>query len=98
MLRSLSIPIALVAALAACADSQRRSPPEATTTPRALTSEDADCDGIPDEIEAQIGLDPKDPRDGDDDADGDGVPTAVEVRLGGDPSSPDSDGDGTDDG
>jgi hypothetical protein len=52
------------------------------------TDEDADGDGVPDDIERDLGTDPGSP-----DSDGDGIPDGVEV--GADPANPtDTDGDG----
>lgn len=62
---------------------------------------DADNDGIPDELELFLGLDPGNPDsngngipDGDEDLDGDSVSNRNELILGFDLTSADSDGDG----
>lgn len=62
---------------------------------------DSDADGLPDELERILGLDPQDGDsdhdglpDGQEDLDGDGIPNEVEVILGFDLTSADSDGDG----
>ncbi|MSU62107.1 MAG: hypothetical protein EXS31_06885 [Pedosphaera sp.] len=67
--------------------------------------QDTDQDGIPDDIELLLGLDPKQPStlndgvlDGDRDADGDGLPNSWEILFGYDPRNPDSDGNGIADG
>jgi len=65
---------------------------------------DSDGDGVPDDLEPLLGLDPFDPDtdgdgipDGDEDFDGDGLANAGEVLAGTDPTDPDSDDDGTSD-
>ena len=65
---------------------------------------DRDGDGVPDEVEALLGLDPDladsdgdGILDGQEDFDGDGVPNAVEVALQTDLRSTDSDADGVPD-
>jgi len=62
---------------------------------------DSDSDGLTDNIEAAIGLDPNNPDtdnngvlDGDEDTDGDGLTNLQEVRIGLNPGNQDSDGDG----
>jgi hypothetical protein len=50
---------------------------------------DSDGDRIPDDIESELGTDPRSP-----DSDGDGINDGEEVMLGLDPLSEDSDGDG----
>ena len=55
--------------------------------------DDADNDGLPDDLEVDLGTDPLDP-----DSDDDGVPDGLEVDLGTDPLDPDSDDDGIPDG
>ena len=67
---------------------------------------DADADGVPNELEEQLGLSPisddtdgDGTLDGDEDADGDGAGNALEIAsLGTDPLNPDSDDDGLSDG
>lgn len=67
--------------------------------------DDADRDGIPDDLESLFGFDVHNPdsngngiTDGDEDADNDGLSNAAEILLGYDPFDPDSDGDGVLDG
>lgn len=67
--------------------------------------DDRDGDGVPDELEPVLGLDPDDPDsdgngipDGEEDFDRDGLPNAAEVIFGSDPTSPDSNGNGIPDG
>ena len=59
---------------------------------------DNDADGMDDEWEVSVGLDPTDGGDGSVDTDGDGVINAWEHQLGSHPGSIDSDGDGYADG
>lgn len=54
---------------------------------------DSDGDGIPDDIEQQLGTDPND-----EDTDGDGLTDGEELELGLDPLNPDTDGGGVPDG
>ena len=68
-------------------------------------SVDSDGDGIPDELESFLGLNPNDPDsdndgtpDGLEDSDSDGLSNLGEVLLGLDPSNPDTDANGTADG
>lgn len=68
-------------------------------------SDDTDQDGIPDEVEALIGLDPLNPDsdgddipDGDEDFDNDGLVNRAEILFSLDITNPDSDGDGITDG
>lgn len=70
-----------------------------------FSSVDADIDGVPDDLEAALGLNPTrrdtnndGERDGDEDYDSDGLSNAGELLLGTDPTSADSDGDGIRDG
>ena len=58
-----------------------------------VCDDDTDHDGIPDELERELGTDPRNP-----DTDGDGLSDGREVDLGTDPLEPDTDGDGLDDG
>ncbi len=70
-----------------------------------FSTTDSDNDGVPDDIEPLLGLDPNNPdsdgdgiRDGDEDFDDDGLSNAGEAVLGSDPTNEDSDGDGIKDG
>jgi hypothetical protein len=72
---------------------------------RALSFADADQDGVPDDVEPLLALDPQDPdtdddglHDGSEDFDNDGLSNTSEIVLGADPRDPDSDGDGVLDG
>ena len=63
---------------------------------------DRDGDGVPDDVEPLLGLDPDNPDtdgdgifDGDEDFDGDGLTNFEEIIIGFDPANGDSDGDGT---
>lgn len=76
-----------------------------TSTFRVFDFVDSDRDGVPDDVEGDLGLDPNNPdSDGDnipdglEDPDGDGLPIAGEIFLGTDPTLKDSDGDGINDG
>lgn len=72
----------------------------------AQEDEDPDEDGLPTDVETELGLDPEDPdsdddgvEDGDEDTDGDGLRNRDELRkTRTDPGDKDSDGDGTPDG
>ncbi len=71
-----------------------------TTDSRDLTlaaAQDTDGDGIVDDAEIMLGLDPADPTDGAVDADGDGLSLAEEMALGADPWWWDTDGGGESD-
>jgi hypothetical protein len=66
-----------------------------------IGSEDADSDGVPDNVEGLLGLDPKNPdsdgdgiRDGDEDPDQDGLTTSWELAFGLDPRSKDTNDNG----
>jgi hypothetical protein len=66
---------------------------------------DSDHDGVPDDLEAVLGLDPHNPDtdgdgvgDGDEDFDGDGLLNKGEVVVGLDPTNTDTDGNGIGDG
>ena len=50
---------------------------------------DTDKDGLPDQQEIALGVDPKNP-----DTDGDGLKDGAEISMGLDPTNPDTDGDG----
>ncbi len=59
---------------------------------------DTDGDGIPDDAELAMGLNPNDPTDASEDFDRDGLTNLQEYRLGTDIRNPDTDGDGLTDG
>jgi hypothetical protein len=61
-------------------------------------SVDSDGDGIPDDAELRLGLNPHDPSDALLDPDHDGLTNLEEFQLGTDPHNPDTDGDGLLDG
>ena len=63
-----------------------------------VLSGDTDGDGIPDDEEVRLGLDPNNPADALDDPDHDGLTNVEEVRAGTDIHNPDTDGDGLTDG
>jgi hypothetical protein len=63
-----------------------------------VLSVDADGDGIPDDAELRMGLDPHDPTDALLDPDHDGLTNLQEYQLGADIHNPDTDGDGLTDG
>lgn len=67
-------------------------------TLKVVLSGDSDGDGIPDDLEVSLGLDPNDPVDALADPDEDGLPTGQELDLGLDPFDPDTDGDDLSDG
>ncbi|TFW26273.1 hypothetical protein E4L96_04530 [Massilia arenosa] len=64
----------------------------------SLQGADSDGDGIPDEEELRLGMNPNNPADGQLDVDHDGLTAAEEFAAGSDPRNPDSDGDGLSDG
>jgi len=64
----------------------------------ALAGVDSDGDGMPDEVELQLGMNPNNPADAALDVDHDGVSALEEYRAGADPRNPDTDGDGVSDG
>lgn len=69
------------------------------TTLQVQLGGDADGDGIPDELEVELGLDPTNPVDALEDSDGDDLTNREElVDFGTDPRVPDTDGDGLADG
>lgn len=59
---------------------------------------DTDGDGIPDDVEIRLGMDPNNPADALLDEDHDGLNALEEYRAGTDPRNPDTDGDGRLDG
>lgn len=59
---------------------------------------DSDGDGIPDDVEIRLGMDPNNPADALLDEDHDGLNALEEYRAGTDPRNPDTDGDGRSDG
>ena len=70
-----------------------------------IGGKDSDHDGIPDDIELAMGLDPNNPDtngngvlDGDEDFDGDGLSNRWEILYGYDPRKRDTDGNGVNDG
>jgi hypothetical protein len=66
---------------------------------QVVLSGDADGDGLADDVEVRLGLDPADPADALEDADGDGLASGTEVgQLGTDPINADTDADGINDG
>ena len=64
----------------------------------SLAGADSDGDGIPDEDEIRLGMNPNNPADALLDVDHDGLNALEEYRLGTDPNNPDTDGDGISDG
>lgn len=69
-----------------------------TTVISNLLGDDSDGDGIPDELEEALGLDPDDPSDAQEDLDGDGLSNFDEIINGTDIAVRDTDGDGLLDG
>jgi hypothetical protein len=65
---------------------------------RVVLSADSDGDGLPDDVELSLGLDPNNPADALADADRDGLTTAAEFTAGTNINNPDTDGDGILDG
>lgn len=72
---------------------------------RVFAFADRDSDGVPDDVEALLGLDPDNPdtdgdgiRDGSEDFDNDGLVNAGEIYIGTDPRNPDSNNNGVPDG
>src|SRR5262249_26092486 len=63
-----------------------------------LSNVDSDSDGIPDDIEASLGLDPHNPVDAQEDFDRDGLTNLKEFQLGTGLRVFDTDGDGIGDG
>ncbi len=61
-------------------------------------NQDTDGDGINDDIELNLGLNPTDPDDAAADADSDGLTNSEEIALGTDIRDPDTDDDGLNDG
>ena len=70
----------------------------ATTQITLEIKPDYDADGIPDDPEAGLGLNPLVQTDAYSDADDDGLTLIAELNRGTDPNNPDSDGDGRTDG
>jgi hypothetical protein len=64
----------------------------------APSSIDSDGDGIPDDIEVALGLNPQDPTDASEDPDRDGLTNLQEYLRGTDVRKADTDGDGLNDG
>lgn len=62
-----------------------------------LSGADSDGDGIPDDAEIRLGLDPKNPVDAQEDFDRDGLTNLQEFSLGTDIRNADTDGDGLSD-
>ncbi|RLA48062.1 MAG: hypothetical protein DRR06_00505, partial [Gammaproteobacteria bacterium] len=65
---------------------------------QVVTSGDSDGDGIADDIELALGLNPNDPIDGLEDWDSDALSNADEASIGTDINVADTDGDGVEDG
>jgi hypothetical protein len=64
----------------------------------SLSGVDSDGDGIPDDEELRLGMNPNNPADALLDVDHDGLTAQEEYRTGTDPRNPDTDGDGISDG
>jgi len=69
-----------------------------TTATVLLSNVDSDGDGIPDDAEIRLGLDPHNPVDAQEDFDRDGLTNLREFQLGTNPRVFDTDGDGIGDG
>jgi len=69
-------------------------PNENSVRPSAPTKVDTDGDGLDDETEKSLGLNPLDPADGLADVDHDGLTFAEEWKAGTNPNKADTDGDG----
>jgi hypothetical protein len=69
-------------------------PNENSVSPSRPTKVDTDGDGLDDETEKSLGLNPLDPADGLADADQDGLTFAEEWKAGTNPNKADTDGDG----
>jgi hypothetical protein len=65
---------------------------------QVVLSADSDGDGLPDDVELSLGLNPNNPADAVADADRDGLTTAAEFTAGTNITNPDTDGDGIMDG
>jgi hypothetical protein len=65
---------------------------------RVVLSGDSDADGIPDDVEIALGLNPNDPTDALADFDTDGLSNLAETQAGTDIRNPDTDGDRLSDG
>ena len=65
---------------------------------QVILTGDSDGDGIPDDVEIRLGLNPNDPTDALADFDNDGLNNRQEVQAGTDIRNPDTDGDGLSDG
>ena len=65
---------------------------------QVVLSGDSDGDGIPDDVELSLGLNPNNPNDALKDSDGDGLTNSEEFNLGTELDNPGTDGDGILDG